>query len=232
MRFSHTLVLSAAPFALAASAAAASPTIADLLPPDTFFVAGVDDWSAMKERIEGTPLESLWNDPAVSDWATSLLETMHEKFEEDYPHIDIEFEDVFPPEGMCGFGVWMDKDEEDEPAMGMLVAIDSGAKAESVFRAWAETWLRPEFAAWRMDGRLPAVRCPLLVIQGAEDEYGTQAQVEAIACGVSGPAETLWLEGCGHSPHREKAAEVLAAVSSFVARQGLAGAAAGGPESR
>ncbi|MGH6949049.1 MAG: alpha/beta fold hydrolase [Kiloniellales bacterium] len=107
-----------------------------------------------------------------------------------------------------------------------------GEKAETLFRAWAETWLRPSFAAWRMDGRLPAIPCPLLAIQGAADEYGTRAQVEAIAAGVSGPAEILWLEGCGHSPHREREQEVLAASSAFLARQGLARSPAEPAESR
>jgi pimeloyl-ACP methyl ester carboxylesterase len=93
-----------------------------------------------------------------------------------------------------------------------------GDKAESVFRGWAETWLRPSFRGWTMTDRLPAIGCPALVIQGADDEYGTTAQVEAIAAGMSGPAETLVVPGCGHTPHLEARDVVLPAIARFVAR--------------
>ena len=43
-----------------------------------------------------------------------------------------------------------------------------------------------------MVDRLPAIVCPALVLQGADDEHGTAAQVEAVARGVSGPVET-WI---------------------------------------
>src|SRR3546814_4635660 len=41
-----------------------------------------------------------------------------------------------------------------------------GDKAESVFRGWAETWLRPSFRRWQMTDRLPAIACPTLIVQG------------------------------------------------------------------
>ena len=66
-----------------------------------------------------------------------------------------------------------------------------GGQAESVFRGWAETWLRADFRDWSMVDRLGAITSPLLATQGADDEYGTAAQVEAIVAGVSGPATAL-----------------------------------------
>lgn len=92
-----------------------------------------------------------------------------------------------------------------------------GDKAESVFRGWAETWLRPSFRDWDMTDRLPAIGCPALVLQGAEDEYGTPAQVEAIAAGVAGRVETLLIADCGHTPHFEAWDVVLPAITRFVA---------------
>ena len=59
-------------------------------------------------------------------------------------------------------------------------------------------------------------RCPVLVIQGRDDDFGTLEQVDAIVQGVGGPAETLVLDHCGHIPHREKPGEVLAAVTRFI----------------
>jgi pimeloyl-ACP methyl ester carboxylesterase len=92
-----------------------------------------------------------------------------------------------------------------------------GDKAETVFRGWAETWLRPGFRAWRMTERLPRIRCPALVIQGADDQYGTPSQVEAIVAGISGPAEALLIPGAGHAPHLDAPEPVLAAIERFIA---------------
>lgn len=93
-----------------------------------------------------------------------------------------------------------------------------GDKAETVFRGWAETWLRPSFRNWRMVHRLPAIRGPCLVIQGNDDEYGTLAQVETIASSIAGPTEVLLVPDCGHSPHLEARDIVLPAIARFVHR--------------
>ncbi|MBK6405033.1 MAG: alpha/beta hydrolase [Holophagales bacterium] len=61
-----------------------------------------------------------------------------------------------------------------------------------------------------------AIRCPVLVIQGEEDEYATRAQVEAIASAVSGPVRTTLLPGLGHFPHRQDPEKVLAETERFL----------------
>ncbi|MFP5379124.1 MAG: alpha/beta fold hydrolase [Vicinamibacteria bacterium] len=86
-----------------------------------------------------------------------------------------------------------------------------------VFRNWNDVWLHPGFLAWNIERALPRVTCPVLVIQGEADEYGTAKQVEAIAAGVGGAVETVWLGDCGHSPHRDQPAAVLDAVAAFLA---------------
>lgn len=93
-----------------------------------------------------------------------------------------------------------------------------GDKTESVFRGWAETWLRPSFQRWHMTDRLRDIACPTLIVQGDGDEYGTLAQVNAIATGISGPTETLVVPDCGHAPHLEAPDIVLPAIARFVAR--------------
>ena len=95
-----------------------------------------------------------------------------------------------------------------------------GDRTESVFRGWTETWLRPDFRDWDMTDRLPAITCPLLVIQGEDDEYGTPAQVEAIVAGSGGPAEALLVPDCGHAPHAQQRETVLAAMARFIGRLG------------
>jgi pimeloyl-ACP methyl ester carboxylesterase len=86
------------------------------------------------------------------------------------------------------------------------------------FYGWNDVWLAPEFRGWNIEGFLPAIKCPLLAIQGHDDEYGSMAQVDAIARQVSGPVEMLKLEHCGHSPHQDQPEIVAKAIVEFVKR--------------
>jgi pimeloyl-ACP methyl ester carboxylesterase len=91
------------------------------------------------------------------------------------------------------------------------------ADAARVFADWHDTWLSPEFRGWNIEDLLPAIKAPALVIQGAGDEYGTAAQLEAIARQAGGGCETILLEDCGHAPHRDRREAVLDATTRFVA---------------
>lgn len=92
-----------------------------------------------------------------------------------------------------------------------------GAKAAWVLDAWVNTWLAYAFRDWRLDEVLAKLRCPLLVIHGEEDEYGSRRHPERFAGRATSPVETLLLPGCGHVPQRERSAEVLEAVARFLA---------------
>jgi pimeloyl-ACP methyl ester carboxylesterase len=108
-----------------------------------------------------------------------------------------------------------------EPAASALMrrlARRHGENTEALFRSWTDVWLSEEFGSWNLEDYLPAVECPVLVVQGTDDEYGTLRQVEAIAAGAGGVVETLVLEGCGHAPHSERPEEVLEAVVGVVKR--------------
>jgi pimeloyl-ACP methyl ester carboxylesterase len=85
------------------------------------------------------------------------------------------------------------------------------------FYLWNDVWLDPEFRSWRIDGYLTAIRCPVLAIQGLDDEYGSLAQLDAIERAVLGPCTRRELAGCGHSPFRERHEETVAAVRKWVA---------------
>jgi pimeloyl-ACP methyl ester carboxylesterase len=78
-----------------------------------------------------------------------------------------------------------------------------GDKTEAVFWAWANTWLSPEFQSWNIEVFLPHIKCPVLVIQGENDEYGSLAQVSGIINHVSTNAEKLIIPFTGHTPHKE-----------------------------
>ena len=88
--------------------------------------------------------------------------------------------------------------------------------AKKTFYGWNDVWLAPAFRSWNIEGFLPAIQCPMLVIQGYSDEYGSMAQLDAIANQAGGPVELLKLENCGHSPQRDQADKVAGAIIAFV----------------
>ncbi len=89
------------------------------------------------------------------------------------------------------------------------------ADADATFFGWNDIWLDPRFRAWNIEAYADRVRCPVLMIQGDADEYGTTAQLDAIAARVP-RTETLLVPGAGHSPHRDAPDVVLEGVASFI----------------
>jgi pimeloyl-ACP methyl ester carboxylesterase len=106
------------------------------------------------------------------------------------------------------------------------------ADVDAAFRGWNDAWLDPKFATdFDLTDALAYIRVPILVIQGADDRYGTLAQVRVVEDECYCPVDTLILPGCGHAPHREKPQETLASAAAFsdqifrVHREGLENAA-------
>jgi pimeloyl-ACP methyl ester carboxylesterase len=87
--------------------------------------------------------------------------------------------------------------------------------AERTFRLWNDIWLAPEFRSWNIEDVLDDVSAPTLLIQGANDQYGTLAQIEAIERGVHGSVQRAVLD-CRHAPHLEAPDETLAAAAAFL----------------
>jgi pimeloyl-ACP methyl ester carboxylesterase len=88
-----------------------------------------------------------------------------------------------------------------------------GDRARWVVDAWTDTWLHPEFRSWRLRG-LSSVQCPVLVIHGDSDEFGSQAFAETIAREVSGPT-SIEITETGHIPHQQAEQDVLKIVTDF-----------------
>lgn len=93
-----------------------------------------------------------------------------------------------------------------------------GDKTEAMFWAWAKTWLTDKFRTWNIESFLPHIQCPVLVIQGDKDEYGTEAQVDGIVNQTSGEAVKLIIPEIGHTPHKEARETVLKESAGFIAR--------------
>ncbi|MBE7459404.1 MAG: alpha/beta hydrolase [Zoogloeaceae bacterium] len=88
------------------------------------------------------------------------------------------------------------------------------------FWGWNDIWLHPDFRAWNIEEYLPKITCPVLALQGADDEYGTPAQVEAIRRQAKGEVEVLMLADCRHSPHKDQPQATLEAMAGFIERIG------------
>ena len=91
-----------------------------------------------------------------------------------------------------------------------------GDNVDCAFWGWNSTWLEPAFKHWHIRPHLAAIAAPVLVIQGEDDEYATLAQVEVIGDSVPAAVQTLVLPDCGHTPHRDQAEAVLAAITGFL----------------
>ena len=90
---------------------------------------------------------------------------------------------------------------------------------DAMFWGWNDIWLADAFRSWNIEALLPQIACPILAIQGTDDEYGTLEQVESIA--RSAPrAQVLALTGCRHSPHRDQPEAVLRAAAEFMGSLG------------
>jgi pimeloyl-ACP methyl ester carboxylesterase len=88
---------------------------------------------------------------------------------------------------------------------------------DSAFRGWNDIWLHPDFRAWNIEEYLPTIACPVMAIQGEDDEYGTMDQIERIARGAP-DVDLVRLADCRHSPHKDQPEAVIDAVAGFVSR--------------
>jgi pimeloyl-ACP methyl ester carboxylesterase len=86
---------------------------------------------------------------------------------------------------------------------------------DAAFYGWNDVWLDPEFRAWDITDSVARIECPLLLIQGERDQYGTMAQLDAIERRARGPVARVHL-GCQHAPHLEQPEQALEQIRGFV----------------
>lgn len=123
------------------------------------------------------------------------------------PHVFVE------PETIHGVRL-ADRVYDDEGPRGLLKY--HGDKTHAMFKAWSGTWLGDRFRGWNIEPLLSSIACPVLVIQGSDDAYGTEKQVHAIASQVSGSIESHIIPDCGHTPHLEYPEKILDLMADFI----------------
>jgi pimeloyl-ACP methyl ester carboxylesterase len=90
------------------------------------------------------------------------------------------------------------------------------ADVDSAFWGWNDVWLSTEFKRdFDIRALLPRITCPVLAIQGIDDQYGTMAHIDGIATALP-ETELLKLEHCGHSSHRDQPEAVIDAAHRFI----------------
>jgi pimeloyl-ACP methyl ester carboxylesterase len=96
------------------------------------------------------------------------------------------------------------------------IARYHGSKTDAVFAAWTQTWLAEWYQHWSIEKYLSRIQCPVMVIQGERDEFGTQAQLVTIAQQVGGVSQPCLMRGVGHTPHKDASDEVLRSCAEFI----------------
>jgi pimeloyl-ACP methyl ester carboxylesterase len=89
------------------------------------------------------------------------------------------------------------------------------SNVDSLFWGWNNIWLDPRFRDWNIESYLDSIRCPVLVIQGAQDEYGTEKQIGAIQRRIPW-ALGIMLDDCKHTPHRDRPEVTLSTIGRFL----------------
>jgi pimeloyl-ACP methyl ester carboxylesterase len=86
---------------------------------------------------------------------------------------------------------------------------------DSAFWGWNDIWLKPAFRDWSIENEIAGISCPLLALQGLDDEYGTLEQIYGIARRIT-QSGIVELAGCGHSPHRDQPQQLIAMTARFL----------------
>jgi pimeloyl-ACP methyl ester carboxylesterase len=87
---------------------------------------------------------------------------------------------------------------------------------DSAFWGWNDIWLHPPFRQWSIEAEIATIACPLLAVQGLDDEYGSLQQIRGIARRVP-QTQLLELAACGHSPQRDQPGALITATTRFLA---------------
>lgn len=91
-----------------------------------------------------------------------------------------------------------------------------GGKTDDMFKAWSDTWLSDHFRTWNITEILKKIYCPVLAIQGENDEFGSKDQLFGIQQNINASCEIHLIENTGHSPHLESPGHILNLSHDFI----------------
>ncbi len=89
------------------------------------------------------------------------------------------------------------------------------ADGDAVFWGWNNAWLDPGFRSWNIEDEVRKITCPVLALQGEQDEYATLEQIHGIER-LAQHARAVPLPECGHVPHRDQPALLSMHAGRFI----------------
>jgi len=89
---------------------------------------------------------------------------------------------------------------------------------DAAFKGWNGAWLDPGFRAWDITDALAYIRVPVAIIQGVDDQYGTQRQIAVAEEQCYCPVEVTLLDGVQHAPQHESPDRVAQVIAEFAKR--------------
>ena len=111
---------------------------------------------------------------------------------------------------------------------GMTLAYETGDlrarlarhhdDVDAAFRGWSGAWLDPAFRAWDITRQVEGIRVPTLLLQGADDPYGTVEQLRVAERHARCKLEVALIPAAKHSPHVEAPQATCEAVAAFARR--------------
>jgi len=91
-----------------------------------------------------------------------------------------------------------------------------GMRSEMLFDRWYDLWSGTRMKDWNIEKKLMHIDCPVLIIQGENDNYATTDQVNRIASGVTGRNLILMMKNSGHHPHKDEPEMLLKEIAEFI----------------
>lgn len=90
--------------------------------------------------------------------------------------------------------------------------------SRDLYFAWRDTWLSEQFRAWNIEDAVKMIKCPLVAVQGKQDEYGTALQIERISQILPNPqqAKIVFLDNCRHATYKDQEEAVLSEIAGFL----------------
>lgn len=92
-----------------------------------------------------------------------------------------------------------------------------GSKTGRMFNSWINVWMSDEMKNWSIEYKLLTISCPVLAMQGTDDNYGSPEQLVGIKMHASkANVNTVLIPGCGHIPHHQAREEVERLTADFI----------------
>ena len=91
-------------------------------------------------------------------------------------------------------------------------------KTDAMFYGWSNVWLSEQNKDWTIEECLSSITCPVLAIQGKDDNLSSETQLLLKKKKIRGQVEILFIDNCGHVPHFQAENLVKENVISFICK--------------